>query len=394
MDNTELVQHKANAHLWINEHYDNLQGLSQNIHSHPETAFNEYHAMACLTQELSQHGFVIEHGICGLPTAFRASFGSGRPAIAFLAEYDALPNLGHACGHNLIATAAVAAACGTITASVALGGQIIVIGTPAEESNGGKIKMLQQGAFNELDAVMMLHPSTCNSATVTTLSCISLDVEFFGKEAHAATHPELGINALDALILSYNALNSARQHFTADARVHGIITSGGQAPNIIPSYSAARFLVRANDKARLKILREQVLNCFKAGAMATGARMEYCWNENEFYDSMLNNTVLATLYRENMAQLGIQVLLEDTDLSFGSSDIGNVSQIVPSIHALVAIAPKNESKHTYNFANYAASEQALSKTLLAATALSMTAIDLLSSIQTLTAVKQELETHI
>ena len=391
MDTNELTELKAQAKAEIERHRAELVSLSHKIHSHPETAMNEHQAVAWLTQELEAQGFTIERGICELPTAFRASYGQGKPVIAFIAEYDALPEIGHACGHNLIATAAVAAAIGTKEAVDKLGGSIQVIGTPAEELTGGKIIMAERQAFAGIDAALMMHPDTHDSATITALACIALEVEFFGKEAHAAAHPELGINALEAMILSFNGINALRQHIRSDARIHGIITDGGKAANIVPAHSAARFLVRSNDEAYMKELREKVLACFKGAALSSGARLEHRWDEKEYYAPMRNNHKLAQLYMDNMAVLGRAVPFYNDEQSFGSTDMGNVSQIVPSIHTEVAIAPPGESEHTVEFARYAASERGITQSLRAASALAMTAIDLLASPDTLAAVKQEFE---
>ena len=389
MDNNELTELKSSARNAIKRQQDNLRILTHNIHSHPETAMNEHQAVAWLTLELERGGFSIERGICDLPTAFRASYGAGKPVIAFMAEYDALPDIGHACGHNLIATAAVAAAIGAREAADRLGGTIQVIGTPAEELHGGKIIMAERRAFNGLDVAMMMHPATHDSATITALACIALDVEFFGKEAHAAAHPELGINALEAMILSFNAINSLRQHLLGEARIHGVITDGGRAANIVPAHSAARFLVRSGNLVYLNQVREKVVQCFQAGAAATGARLEYRWDEQEFYAPMRNNLTLARLYADNMERVGNPVPIFDSEQSFGSTDMGNVSQIVPSIHTSVVIASPGVSEHTPEFARCAASERGLTQCLRAAGVLAMTAIDLLASPDTLAAVKQE-----
>lgn len=391
MDTQQLIEIKAQVRNVIKRHQAELRILTHQIHSNPETAMNEYKAAGWLTQALETRGFTVERGICGLPTAFRATYGTGKPVVAFIAEYDALPGLGHACGHNLIAMAAVAAGLGTKEAVDVLGGSIQVIGTPAEELNGGKIIMAERGAFSDLDAAMMMHPGTFDSAMISALACVALEIEFFGKEAHAAAHPELGINALEAMILSFNAINSLRQHISTDSRIHGIITDGGQAANIVPAHSAGRFLVRAGNTGCLNSLKEKVLGCFQAAAMATGARLEYRWDDKEYYAPMRNNTTLARLYIENMEHTGYAVPLFNAKQSFGSTDMGNVSQIVPSIHTSVAIAPNGESEHTLEFARYAANETGLTQSLRAAAGLAMTAIDLLASPDTVTAVRFEFE---
>ncbi len=391
MDTQQLTDVKAQVRNVIKRHQAELRILAHQIHSNPETAMNEYNAAGWLTEALETRGFAVERGICSLPTAFRATYGTGKPVVAFIAEYDALPGLGHACGHNLIATAAVAAGLGTKEAVDIFGGSVQVIGTPAEELDGGKIIMAERGAFAGIDAAMMTHPGTFDSAMISALACVALDIEFFGKEAHAAAHPEQGINALEAMIQSFNAINSLRQHISTDSRIHGVITDGGQAANIVPAHTAGRFLVRAGNVGYLNSLKERVLDCFKAAAMATGARLEYHWDDKEIYAPMRNNSTLARLYTENMERIGSAVPLFNAAQSFGSTDMGNVSQIVPSIHTSVAIAPQGESEHTVEFARYAAKENGLTQSLRAATGLAMTAIDVLASPDTMAAVRLEFD---
>ena len=364
-----------------------LGDLSRQIHDNPELGFKEEKAAALLTGYLKKNGFSIEAGICQLPTAFRASYGKGTPAIAVLAEYDALPHLGHACGHNLIAGCAVGAAVAARPAIEGCGGQVIVIGTPAEEFYGGKVMMVERGAFDGLDAALMMHPGSHNSATTQALACINLDIEFFGQASHAAAHPEAGINALEAMLLSFAALNSLRQHIMDKARIHGIITDGGEAVNVVPAHSAANFLVRAEDRAYLEVLKEKVLDCFVGGATATGARLEYRWGE-VVYAPLRNNLALAELFRQNMESLGREMPLSGST-SVGSTDMGNVSQVVPGIHPTVAIAPEGVSVHSPEFAAAAASEVGLKGMLDAAKALAMTVVDLVTNPETMAAVKEE-----
>ena len=365
-----------------------LAELSLKIHAHPEPGFHEEKAAAWLTEYLEANGFTVERGICRLATAFKASYGDGRPAIAILAEYDALPVLGHACGHNLIAASAVGAAISAKPAADRLGGSIMVIGTPAEELYGGKIIMAQRGAFSGIDIAMMVHPSTHDTATTKALACISLDVEFFGREAHAAAHPEDGINALEAVIQSFTAINSLRQHIKERARIHGIITDGGQAVNVVPAHSAADFLVRARDDAYLDELKRKVLNCFKGAAAATGCRLKYRWGRGQ-YAPMRNNLTLARLFIENMRLAGRRVEMENPDQSFGSTDMGNVSQLVPSIHPSVAVAPADVSIHSPRFAAAAASEAGIQGMIDAAKALALTVVDLLASPESVTRARKE-----
>lgn len=386
-ENLNAENLKASVIDEIDARRQQLSELSVRIHSNPELCFQEVKAATWLTQYLEENGFCLERGICGLPTAFRGSYGQGKPAIAILAEYDALPNLGHACGHNLIATWAVGAGVASKLAIDQFGGSILVIGTPAEERYCGKRIMAGMGAFDNLDVAMMAHPETRNIVATPTLACQFLEVEFFGKEAHAAANPEAGINALEAMLQSFTAINSLRQHIKDKARIHGIITKGGDAANIVPAYSAGTFIVRAEDDVYLDELRQRVINCFIGAATATGARLEY--KDEIYYASMLNNLTLARLFRRNMQSLGRKVRLSDPSKIFASTDMGNISQLVPSIHPWVAIAPAEVVLHSPQFASAAASVAGTHGFLDAAKALAMTVIDLVANPEIIIKVKEE-----
>ncbi|MDD5702216.1 MAG: M20 family metallopeptidase [Dehalococcoidales bacterium] len=365
--------------------------LSRKIHDNPELGFHEYKASEWLTQYLEKNGFRVERGILGLETAFRAGYGQGPPVIALLAEYDALPDLGHACGHNIIAASSTGAGIAARLAVDEYGGTVLVIGTPAEELYGGKVTMAQKRAFDGLDAAMMVHPGGHNSVVTEALACQGLNVEFFGKASHAAGRPESGINALEALIQSYNAINSLRQHIRSKARIHGIITDGGQAPNVVPAHSAASFLVRADTEAYLEELKQKVLNCFIGAATATGARLEYKWDDL-CYAPMLNNIALGRLFMDNMQQIGRKMKMVDPDKSFGSTDFGNVSQLVPGIHATIAITNRRGVvTHSPQFAEAAISEKGLQAVIDAAKALAMTAADLLAGPEILVKIQREFQ---
>ena len=371
----------------IEAHRQQLRSLSLKIHSTPELGFQEVKAAAWLTQYLEENGFSIERGICELATAFRGSYGERKPAIALLAEYDALPQLGHACGHNLIAGCAVGAAVASKPAIDQCGGSVLVIGTPAEELYGGKIIMVEREAFDKVDMAMMVHPGVHDTATTQALACLGLEVEFFGKAAHAAARPETGINALEAMLQSFTAINSLRQHIKDKARIHGIITDGGEAANVVPAHSAGSFLVRAEDDTYLDELKEKVLNCFVGAATATGARLEYQWGKVR-YAPLRNNPTLARLFSQNMQSLGRKIQPSDPG-EVGSTDMGNVSQIVPSIHPTVAIAPLEVAGHSPEFASAAASEAGIQGMLDSAKALAMTVVDLIASPEIVTRVKRE-----
>jgi amidohydrolase len=365
-----------------------LSELSLKIHANPEPAFRENKAAAWLADYLSVSGFRVSKKLAGLPTAFRASYGNGEPVIALLAEYDALPEVGHACGHNVIATSAVGAAVASRCVVDDCGGTVVVFGTPAEELFGGKIIMLRAGVFDGVDVAMMVHPGAINSVFTEALACVSLDVEFFGKAAHAAAYPERGINALEAMILAFNALDSLRQHVRDTSRIHGVINSGGQAPNIVPAYCSGSFLVRAMENTYLDELKHRVLNCFQGAALATGARLEYRWGD-VVYAPMRNNLALGRLFAQNLQSLGRKVESFEPRFGFGSTDMGNVSQIIPAIHAIVAIATPDILLHSSDFAHAASSEAGYQGILDSAKAMAMTVVDLLSEPEALATVKEE-----
>jgi len=363
--------------------------LSLRIHAHPEIGLEEVKASEWLTEYLEEGGFVVQRGLAGLPTAFKARYGKEAPAIAFLAEYDALPEIGHGCAHNIIAAAAVGAGMAVKKRVVdQLGGSILVIGTPAEENHGGKTIMVEKGAFDDVDVAMMVHPGCHDVAALGTLAVISLDVEFWGKAAHAASYPEEGINALEALILAFNNINSLRQHIRSTSRIHGIITKGGDAANIVPAHTEASFLVRSDDMEYLEELKEKVLNCFTASALATGARLDYRWGEM-FYALLRPNLTLAKLFSRNMESLGRDVHVGGLQHQSFSTDMGNVSQKVPSIHPIVAIAPSDVSWHTPQFAAAAISEAGHQGLLDSARALALTAVDLLADPEKMDEIKEE-----
>jgi len=379
---------KKTAFMRVDTERLQLQKIALKIHAHPEIGLKEVKASGWLTAYLEKKGFTIERGICDMPTAFKASYGKGKPRIAVLAEYDALPGVGHACGHNLICTIALGAAVASKQTVDTYGGTILVIGTPAEEMLGGKIPMVKKGAFNNLDAALIVHPETFDSATSNALACQNLYIDFFGTSAHASAGAERGINALDAMILSFNAIGALRQHIRSTARIHGIITDGGKAANVIPDHSAAEFMVRAADDSYLDELEQKVLNCFIGAAQATGARLEYRWDELR-YATMRSNMILARLYADNMKNFGRKVFVPNPGTGAGSTDMGNVSQVVPAIHPMVAIAPRTISIHSPEFAQAAASDAGIQGMVDAAKAVAGMIVDLLTNPDILHKVKEE-----
>lgn len=379
---------KAKIEQEIDSSTPQLAELSRKIHDNPETAMEERRAVAWLMGFLKEKGFTVVKGVAGMPTAFRGVYGKSKPVIGFLAEYDALPGIGHACGHNLIATGAAAAGIAAKAAVDKLGGSIVVYGTPSEEADAGKAIMAGKGAFKDLDAAMITHPGGGNQVLFGALACQTLEVEFLGRAAHAAADPEAGINALEAMILSFNAIDALRQHIKEKARIHGIITDGGDAPNIVPAHSAATFLIRAEDDEYLDVLKDKVMNCFAGAAAATGAELKYSWADVR-YAPMLNNMTMAKLFRKNMQVLGRSIPLGDPDNWSLSSDVGNVSQLVPTIQPMVGIASNDVLIHSPEFAKIAATKGALDIILDAAKAMAMTAADILASPETLAEVRAE-----
>jgi amidohydrolase len=373
----------------INHKSGKLWEISTTIFNEPEIAFKEFNACNLLTESLRSSGYSIETGIGGLDTAFRATIGDGSsPRIAILAEYDALVGLGHACGHNLIAAAAVGAGIALASLNPRLNGQIQVIGTPAEEGGGGKIILANAGIFNKIDAAIMFHPASKNLVLRRSLASTKLKLEFFGKASHAAAAPEEGINALDALILTYNNLNALRATFGPKDRVAGIITYGGEAANIIPAYTSADFSIRALSTNRRDILVDKVIECAQAGAQAVGCQLKS--NITPGYMEIIPNRVLAGLFKTNLELLGREVVEPDPNERMGSTDMGDVSHLVPAIHPYLAIAPENIAGHTLEFKEYCTSEAGKEAMLDAAKALAMTAFDLVTNPELLIKAKEEL----
>ena len=388
---SELETLKQRVIAQVDTWRDELVRIADTIHAHPEIAFEEFESAALLSGTLEENGFAVERGVAGLQTAFVATLpGGGGPTVAFLAEYDALPGLGHACGHNLIGASAVGAGLAMKAVLPELSGTLQVIGTPAEEGGGGKAILVEGGVFAGVDAAMMIHPSNHNMTRRLSLTSYKIEIEFFGKPAHAAARPDEGINALEAMILTYNGINALRQHVRDDARIHGVITHGGEAPNIVPDYTAARFYVRAADTPYCTEVLEKLRACAEGAARATGARMEL----KEYaprYDAMMPNPTLAGLVEANMAALGIQVMAPEPDERMGSSDMGNVSQVVPAVHPYVAIGPEDLGGHTIQFREAAGSPAGHKGLIQAAKTMAMTAVDLLAVPDNVLEAKREFE---
>lgn len=353
--------------------------LSLRIHATPEIAFQEHKSSAMLADFAEANGFAVERGVCDLPTAFRAKAGSGSPAIAFVAEYDALPGVGHGCGHNVIGTASTAAA--VVTSELladAGGGTVVLMGTPAEEAAGGKVYMIDRGAFKGIDCAMMVHPGNRNTAVAFGLACLEFEAEFIGRPAHAAARPEAGLNALDAMIIAFSSVGLLRQQVRDSARIHGIITDGGQAVNVIPHHTACKFLVRSEEDDYMdEVLKPKFLACFEGAAKAAGCELKYRFIEEARYKTIRTNMALADAYKANVESLGRTTVMPESKRSMGSTDMGNVTQIMPGIHPAIAIAPPDIPIHTEEFRELAKSEAGHKGMLDAAKALAMTGIDVL-----------------
>ncbi len=320
--------------------YPSLLELSRKIHSNPETAFQEKMACSLLTEQLKKQGFAVEVGIEGLPTAFWARKGDGDLKIAICAEYDALPDIGHACGHNLIAAMAVGAGAAAAEAAEQLGVTVFVVGTPAEEigNASGKIVLLEKGVFSEIHAALMVHPAPFDLLLPKMIAASSFEVHYTGKESHASAMPELGINALDALTIAQVSIGLLRQHIPQTARIHGIITKGGSAPNVVPAAASARYIVREKTLKDLEVLRSRVYHCFEAGGLATGAELKISGGDKP-YAQVQPDLEIAELYKKNAESIGRRFpdLGELAERAAASTDMGNLSLVIPSIHPFIGI---------------------------------------------------------
>ena len=365
-----------------------LIALSHRIHRNPELGFKEFKAAKWLTAELERAGFKVNRGVAGLETAFVARLPrTGRPAIALIAEYDCLPGLGHACGHNIIAACAVGAALGLGSVIRELKGTALVLGTPAEEGGGGKIIMLKKGLFRNVDAAMMMHPSNRTLVGRKWLAVTGLRMIFHGKAAHAAGAPEKGINALNACIETFNAINALRQHLPEDVRIHGIITDGGQATNIVPERAEALFYMRTIEQDFLEELMAKVSDCARGAALSTGAKVEIKeWRLR--YDVRRINEPLLARIKKNMKNLGLRLDKLPERGGLGSSDFGNVTQAVPAAHPSIAILPARFAGHSRQFERAAISPRGDRAVILGAKLLALTAFDLITQPQLLAQVKR------
>jgi len=366
-----------------------LESLSRKIHDNPELGYQETKACGWLAEFLGGQGFKVEKGVGGVETAFRATIETGGgPTIAILCEYDALPGIGHACGHNVIAAAGAGAGAALATVRGQLpGGRVQVIGTPAEEGGGGKVKLIQSGVFKDVDCAMMIHGFDRTLLHQDLLGIVRATFEFTGKASHASADPWEGINALDACIQTFNNVSMLRQQVRPECRIHGIITNGGAAANIIPEFAAATFYVRAPRIDLMWELYKRVVACAEGAARAAGATLEVIQPDN-VYEPMKRNQTLLDLFAANMKSAGLSEGEPIPD-RLGSSDIGNVSRVIPAIQPMIGIAPTGMAIHTRDFADAAIKPLARAGLLAAAKTMAMTTLDLLAEPARVQAAKEE-----
>jgi amidohydrolase len=380
----DVRQAKQGAIEAILDARDELTRISLEIHSHPELAMKEERAHRILTDALETRGFAVERGAFGMPTAFRARWGEGPVTIAYLCEYDALPEIGHACGHNLIAACGLGAAYGLKAALSPGEVTLLVLGAPAEEDVGGKAIMIERGAFEGVDVAIMAHPAPFDIAEPPMYGVEQCRVVYRGQASHASVAPEAGVNALDGLVTAYQAIAQLRQHIRRDSRIHGVITYGGAAANIVPERAEGTFMVRALQPNYLAELKQKVVNCFEAGALGSGAKVEVKWDPYA-YLPLNSNGPLAAAYRANAEALGRKFLEQKVD-STGSTDMGNVSWVVPSIHPTFSIGGFGIN-HTEGFTAICATDAAHEAMLQVAQAMAMTGVDVAADPQLLARVR-------
>jgi amidohydrolase len=372
---------------------DDLVALSHDVHEHPELGYTEHYAVSVVARLLAAHGHDAEVGAYGIDTALRARAGNGHPRVAILAEYDALPEIGHACGHNVICATAVGAFLAAARVISAVDGSVELIGCPAEEGGGGKELIAQAGGFDDVDAAVMVHPSGFETAEYPWLGARTVDITYHGLAAHASATPFMGRNALDAVVQAYTGIAALRQHILPTDRVHGIITDGGQKPNIVPQRAAATFYLRSAEPETLVELSDSAQAIFEAAAAATGTRVEIEWDPTPVYLPVRSNRELAARWATNVTERGRRSLPQGiVPATFSAStDLGNVSVRIPAIHPTLAIAPAYVPIHTPEFAQWARSSLADAGCIDGAIGLALTAIDYLADADLREACKDEFE---
>ncbi|CAB4389837.1 unnamed protein product [Rhizophagus irregularis] len=374
----------------INNKSEDLKSISLKIHEKPELAFKEKFAHDLLVKYLKDEGFEVTCNAYGIETAFVAEFsskGGGGKVVSFNSEYDALPGIGHACGHNLIAISGVAAAIAikAVFEKHKIPGKVKLFGTPAEEGGGGKIFMIKAGAYDDVDVSLMVHPSPFDGSFYSYFAVESFDVEYFGRNAHASGIPWEGINALDAMASAYSSIGLLRQQIKPTDRIHGIITNGGEAPNVIPDYTSADFIIRSKTIEELNDLKTRVYNCFEAAGKATGCTEANGTKDPKItpktkYFDVNSNIPLGERYEKHLRKFGIDFKprIEQVNTVLGSTDQGNVTYIIPGIHALYDIKPPiGSGNHTIGFTDICKTDLAHDATFIASKGIALTALDFL-----------------
>lgn len=394
---------KVMAFQMADEMKGEFENISDFVFNHPEVGGEEFESSKFLVESLKEHGFRIEYPYCKIPTAFRAEYGDSKGAmVCLLAEYDALPGYGengeagHACGHNWISasTLGTAIVLSKLIKKNLIQGKVIVIGTPAEESIGCKCNMVEAGAFDDIDVAFQMHLQSKTKLKCNALAMDSIEFTFKGKAAHAATYPHLGVNALDAVCLMYAGINALRQQVKSDVRIHGIITEGGAAPNIIPELGQCKFYIRATERRYLSVVTEKVINCAKGAAMMTGAELSYRNFENS-YDNIINIRKLQEIMKINMEEAGINNFQEERNEPMGSTDIGNVSQVCPTMYVEIGIDAEPMCYiHDKEFLKYANTKSAYRLLNKAIKALSGAALDIYFDKYTLSEIKKEFKSRV
>lgn len=386
---------KDKVRLEVDRLKDRLLSVSDAMYAEPEIGLQEFKSSAKLVDLLKSAGFTVETGLADMPTSFKAvkKGKSGGPTLAILAEYDALPEIGHGCGHNIIGTAATGAGMALASVMDDVQGTLIVYGSPAEEGAvdgaGGKVRLVNAGAFKDVDAAIMFHPSQKDMVLATSNARVAMEITFRGKTAHAAGAPHEGINALDAAIQTFNSWNALRQQLKEDVRIHGIITKGGASPNIIPDYAEIRMYCRAKDMNYLREVEDKVRKCAEGAALATGCKVAFRYTA-ETYSNMVTNVTLAQSFADNLTALGRKVESPEDKSGGGSTDMANVSHVVPGVHAYVAICkPGEAASHSREFAKATLTEVGHKGLLDGAKALAMTAVDIFTQGGLLAAAKAE-----
>ncbi len=373
----------------IEELKSELIDLNEYIFHNPELGFEEHKSSTAHINLLQKHNFSVEENFMGFETAFKAEFDSGKsgPTIAYLSEYDGLPEIGHGCGHNLLGTVSTGAGIVLSKLISDIGGKILVFGTPAEETGGTKVDMAKESILGGIDVVMIAHPANDYYESGKTLAMEAIQFTFKGKTAHAAGEPEMGINALDAVIGTFNSINALREHIQTDARVHGIITEGGKAANIVPDLGIAQFYVRATTKSYLLELIEKIKNCAKGSALATGTELEIT-NYEASYDNLITNNALSKAFNKSLGDFGVNEINSPKD-SMGSSDAGNISHLCPTIQPYFSLGNENVVGHTKEFAESTIQKEAYEEMSKTIGALVLTAIDVIKNKELLIEIKEE-----